>query len=96
MDESDMPVGLLSQTEEKMLSPVWKIAKLSEVAKVLYGKARPQEDGPFPVIGSGGIYGFAAEALTTGETLVIGRKGSAGTVFYAAGPCYPSDSRANA
>lgn len=69
----------------------WRVAKLGEIAKVLYGKARPRNDGSFPVIGSGGIFGSTSTPLVEYETLIIGRKGSAGSVYYSPHPSYPSD-----
>ena len=43
------------------------------------------------MIGSGGIYGSTTKPLVNHETIVIGRKGSAGSVFYSPTPCHPSD-----
>jgi type I restriction enzyme S subunit len=76
---------------ERSFPDRWEQVKLGTVASALYGKARPNEDGIYPVIGSGGIYSYTSEPLITYETLVIGRKGNAGSVYYSCGPCYPSD-----
>ena len=43
------------------------------------------------MIGSGGVYGSTTKPLVNHETIVIGRKGSAGSVFYSPTPCHPSD-----
>src|SRR5690242_16971165 len=69
----------------------WKSVKLGEIARVLYGKGRTSDYGTIPVIGSGCIYGYTTKPLVDHETLVIGRKGTAGCVYYSASPCYPSD-----
>src|SRR5579883_1763511 len=69
----------------------WRRVQLGELASVLYGKSRPANKGEIPVIGSGGIYGYTSESLVNDETLIIGRKGAAGCVYYSAEPCYPSD-----
>ncbi|HSK73940.1 MAG TPA: restriction endonuclease subunit S, partial [Pyrinomonadaceae bacterium] len=81
-------------TEEKSnenLSNGWQILPLFEIAKVCYGKAKPKIQGEIPVIGSGGIYGFTEKPLVDYETIVIGRKGSAGATYYCEKPSYPSD-----
>lgn len=64
---------------------------LSEVARIKYGKAKPSEEGAVPVIGSGGIYGYTAQPLADEHAIVIGRKGTAGSVFFPKCPCWPSD-----
>ncbi len=84
------------EMSEPMASPDdqsthWSHIRLGDIACVLYGKARPKEGGPVPVIGSGGIFGGTMEALVDDETLVIGRKGAAGSVFFCSGHCYPTD-----
>ena len=43
------------------------------------------------MIGSGGVYGSTTKPLVNHETIVIGRKGSAGSVYYSPTPCHPSD-----
>jgi len=72
----------------------WTEIKLEELIELKYGKALPDKmrDGSgFPVFGSNGIVGRHSIALTKGETLIIGRKGSVGEVHYSAGPCSPID-----
>lgn len=73
------------------LPPRWRVVKLGEIANVLYGKAHPRNDGSHPVIGSGGIFGSTSKPLVEYETLIIGRKGSAGSIYYSPNPSYPSD-----
>lgn len=69
----------------------WDKKQLKEIANVRYGKARPEELGEIPVIGSGGVYASAATALVEFPTLIIGRKGTAGMVWLQEQPCWPSD-----
>lgn len=69
----------------------WKTTKLGKLAHIRYGKAKPKNTGNIPVIGSGGIYTYCSNPLITDPTVVIGRKGSAGTTWLAEEPCWPSD-----
>jgi type I restriction enzyme S subunit len=75
---SDLPVG-------------WSTVVLRDVADVVYGRGAPGTPGDIPLIGSGGVYGSSAIALAGEPTIVIGRKGSAGSLYLTAGPSYPSD-----
>jgi type I restriction enzyme S subunit len=91
VSEQGMEDAIQSQLSLNNIPPHWRKAKLSAISNVLYGKARPKSGGQIPVIGSGGIYATTSEPLVTYETLVIGRKGSAGSIYYSPKPCYPSD-----
>ena len=44
----------------------WEVVRLGTLARVKYGKAKPKNEGVIPVVGSGGIYGWVAEALIQG------------------------------
>lgn len=50
-----------------------------------------QEEGDYPVISSSGIKSFHSEYKVEGPGVVIGRKGTLGTVFYSDGPYWPHD-----
>lgn len=69
----------------------WRWVRLEEVAAVKYGKAKPKGDGDVPVVGSGGVYSLTSKPLVENPTIVIGRKGSAGSVALFEQPCWPSD-----
>lgn len=73
----------------------WSRAPLRTLAKPLYGKALPREqrgeEGAVPVFGSAGLVGRSDRELTSGPTIIIGRKGNAGTVHFCTGPCWPID-----
>jgi len=92
-----VPVGQADQValKETEVGPVpeeWRVVRLGEIARVKYGKAKPiNEHGNIPVIGSGGIYGWTAEAAVGFATLIIGRKGTAGQVWLSETPSWPSD-----
>lgn len=68
---------------------------LGSFAPFSYGKGLPKRKrnlrGSVPVYGSNGVVGFHDTALTSGPTIIIGRKGTVGTVHYSAEPCWPID-----
>jgi len=68
--------------------------ELGSICEFKYGKSLPDKirnGGPFPVYGSNGIVGYNDEPLTAGETIIIGRKGSAGALQYSLVACCPID-----
>jgi type I restriction enzyme, S subunit len=68
--------------------------QLGEVCKFIYGEALKEENrcsGKVPVYGSNGVVGWHDKALTSGTTIVIGRKGSIGEINWSNGPCFPID-----
>lgn len=72
-----------------------RVLTIGSFAPFLYGKSLParvrNEDGSVPVYGSNGIVGWHDQALTDGPTVIIGRKGTVGTVHYSDIPCWPID-----
>lgn len=59
---------------------------LKRVARLTYGDALPAElrnEGKVPVIGSGAVSGMHDSANTRGPAIVVGRKGSYGSVYWA-------------
>ncbi len=67
---------------------------LREVAEVHYGKSPAEilhEDGQYPVVGTGGVYGRAVRALFQGPAVVVPRKGSLGNPQYMKQPFWPVD-----
>lgn len=64
-----------------------RIATIEEVVHIHYGKglrkADRDESGQHPVWASSGQVGFHSESLHDDETIIIGRKGSVGSVFHA-------------
>jgi type I restriction enzyme S subunit len=72
----------------------WIEANLGDFLEFVYGKSLPKRmrsGHGFPVYGSNGIIDYHSSALTKGETLVIGRKGSVGEVNYSPSACFPID-----
>ena len=52
---------------------------------------KQQRFGNVPVVSSGGISSFHDEAMVKGPGVVLGRKGSLGTVFYINEDFWPHD-----
>lgn len=71
------------------LDPTWRVVPLGELAEIKYGSALISESraigGDVPVYGSGGVVGTHDEALHSDNSIVIGRKGSVGSIFLTKG-----------
>lgn len=71
-----------------------KTLALGEVVELAYGKALKAQDrtgGDIPVVGSSGVVGGHSTGITDGPTIVVGRKGSIGSVTWIGGPAWPID-----
>ena len=56
----------------------WPFTSMGDVIEMHYGKAltaRDRKPGPVPVYGSNGVTGWHIEHLSTGPTVILGRKG---------------------
>ena len=63
----------------------WRWARLGELLKLEYGVSLPKRDrkpGKVPVIGSAGVVGYHDDATVEGPGIVVGRKGSIGSVTW--------------
>ncbi len=72
----------------------WEKKPLGDVAPLKYGKALKNEDrlsGPFSVYGSSGIVGTHTKPLVPGPTIIVGRKGNVGSVYWSPEDCHPID-----
>lgn len=72
----------------------WHDVSLGDICAFTYGKSLPasaRSGSGHPVFGSNGIVGAHESALTSGPTIVIGRKGSFGEVHFSEQPCSPID-----
>ena len=68
--------------------------KLSDIIQLHYGKSLPsrdRNDGKVPVYGSGGITGYHDQALIDGPGIIVGRKGSIGTIYFEDKDFFPID-----
>lgn len=72
----------------------WEKKPLGTIAPLKYGKALKNDDrvpGPFPVYGSSGIVGTHTKPLVAGPTIIVGRKGNVGSVYWSLDDCHPID-----
>ena len=63
----------------------WDRYKLKEICNFMYGKGLPKKDrviGEYPVYGSSGIVDYHENYFIKGPGIIVGRKGSIGSVFY--------------
>jgi type I restriction enzyme S subunit len=73
---------------------LFKNKKLGDIVHLGYGKGLPKRDrlaGIFPVYGSGGVVDSHNAAIVKGPGIIVGRKGSIGTIYYEKKDFYPID-----
>jgi type I restriction enzyme S subunit len=81
LDDEGKPVG-------------WEVVKIEDLLELAYGKSLPTTDrheGLIPVYGSGGLTGFHDHPLIEGPAIIVGRKGTVGSLYWEHRPCYPID-----
>lgn len=72
----------------------WDVVRLSDITNLKYGKALKKTErtiGSYPVYGSGGITGYHNNYLVEGPGIIIGRKGSIGTIYWEDDNFFPID-----
>ena len=80
-DDEDKPAG-------------WGERRIGDILELRYGKAltaTKRIDGEVPVYGSGGITGHHNTGLHNGPSVVVGRKGTVGSLYWIDGSFYPID-----
>jgi type I restriction enzyme S subunit len=83
--------------EESELGPVpkgWKPIRLDSFIELAYGKALKSDmrrPGAVPVYGSGGITGWHDTPLVKEASVVVGRKGTVGSIYWESRPFFPID-----
>lgn len=103
--EGRMPVGMDKETadlfpsefEESELGLIpkgWNVKKIGDILELAYGKALPASErfpGNVPVYGSGGITGWHHKKLVSGPGIIIGRKGTVGSIYFENDDFFPID-----
>lgn len=72
----------------------YKTYALGELVQIKYGKNQKKvlsEEGAIPIYGTGGLMGYATEALYDKPSVLIGRKGTIGKVRYVDYPFWTVD-----
>lgn len=82
--------------KDKNILPIgWLKTTVGEICHFEYGKAlkkeRRNENGQFHVFGSNGKVGYHDKFLVKGPCIIIGRKGTAGSVNFSYNDCWPID-----
>jgi type I restriction enzyme S subunit len=72
----------------------WGLLTVGEILELAYGKSLPVQNrlpGEVSVYGSGGLTGTHNEALVRGPVVIVGRKGTVGSLYWVDGPVFPID-----
>ncbi|CAK8719680.1 Type I restriction enzyme, S subunit [Candidatus Electrothrix aarhusensis] len=72
----------------------WEVETIGKVLELAYGKSLPAKkriDGDIPVYGSGGISGSHNEKLVEGPGIIVGRKGTVGSLYWVEHAYFPID-----
>jgi len=80
--------------EKSIPQPDWRLAKLKDLVVFQRGfdiTKNEQIDGSVPVISSSGIKSFHSEVKVRGPGVIIGRKGTLGTVHFSENDYWPHD-----
>lgn len=73
----------------------WEFKTLGEVCEFVYGKALNQTkrktNGKYPVYAANGIKDYSDEFMISENSIIVGRKGSVGSVVLTSSPCWVLD-----
>ena len=84
----------LVESELGEIPEEWRIGRITDFLILAYGKSLPagsRNPGNVPVYGSGGITGFHDVALVDDEAVIVGRKGTVGSLYWEQCPSFPID-----
>lgn len=84
----------MEESEIGMIPRSWELTSAGVFCPFKYGKALPASNrvfGEVPVYGSNGVVGTHNQALTSGPSIIVGRKGTVGTVNLELAPCWVID-----
>ena len=85
------------EMEESELGEIpkgWAVQRVGGVLELAYGKALKSTDrheGDVPVYGSGGITGYHNTPLVPNGSIIVGRKGTVGSLYWEDKPFFPID-----
>ncbi|MCO7188947.1 MULTISPECIES: restriction endonuclease subunit S [unclassified Pseudoalteromonas] len=84
----------LVESELGLIPEGWEPKQLKDILELAYGKALKKTDrveGKVPVYGSGGLTGFHNQSLVEGPGVIVGRKGTVGSVYWEPKAFFPID-----
>lgn len=82
------------EREAHALPDGWRSTELGDIITLEYGRSLPEkarQPGSVAVYGSNGVVGTHNEALVPNGGIIVGRKGTAGSVTVSPGPFWPID-----
>lgn len=85
------------EIEESALGAIprgWTVPRVGNVLELVYGKAlksTDRQEGNVPVYGSGGITGYHDMPLVSHGSIIVGRKGTVGRLYWEDEPFFPID-----
>ena len=83
--------------QDSPLGPIpsgWRVSRVEDLMTLAYGRALKATDrlpGSVPVYGSGGITGSHDSSLVAGPGVIVGRKGTVGSLYWEDRNFYPID-----
>ncbi|MDV2931851.1 restriction endonuclease subunit S [Enterococcus faecalis] len=86
--------GKMIESELGEIPEGWEVKNLGDLVTFEYGKALKKENrlnGKYPVYGSGGVVGYHNEYLINGPSIIVGRKGTVGSIYYSEENSFPID-----
>jgi type I restriction enzyme M protein len=90
----DKQISIAPKARVPRFQSKWPLQKLGSICSFEYGDGLSEDKrnpGQYPVIGSNGRVGVHNQYLVEGPTIIVGRKGTAGAVFWENENCWPID-----
>ncbi len=84
----------MEESELGYIPKGWSAQRVGSVLELVYGKALKainRQEGNVPVYGSGGITGYHNRPLVPHGSIIVGRKGTVGSLYWEDKPFFPID-----
>jgi len=82
------------ESELGLIPKSWTITNIESIIQLAYGKAlkkNERQNGDVPVYGSGGVNGYHNKRLVEGPGIIVGRKGTVGSIYWERKNFFPID-----
>ena len=82
------------ESELGLIPKSWTITNIESIIQLAYGKAlkkNERQNGDVPVYGSGGVNGYHNKHLVEGPGIIVGRKGTVGSIYWERKNFFPID-----